>query len=112
MLLKHSDGTTVLVATDAVCHVVDVGSRGTRKDGRLSILRLEQLLKEKIMNNTTFQVKRAAENGASIGGGSSDKHGAASAPQERQPHLDDDVEVKQPYATLTIQALDASVHPG
>lgn len=95
-----------------MCHIVDVGSWGTRKDGRLSILRLEQLLKEKIVNNTTFQVKRAAENGASIGGGSSDKHGAASALQEKQPHLDDDVEVKRPYAALAVQAFGASVPPG
>ena len=35
-------------------------------DGRLSILRLEQLLKAKITSNTTFQVKAAT---GGIGGG-------------------------------------------
>eukprot|EP00903_Cladosiphon_okamuranus_P008091 g7801.t1 len=38
-------------------------------DGRLSILRLEQLLKGKITSNTTFQVN-AATGGIGIGGGS------------------------------------------
>ena len=37
-------------------------------DGRLSILRLEQLLKAKITSNTTFQVK-AATGGIGGGGG-------------------------------------------
>lgn len=37
------------------------------KDGRLSILRLEQLLKGKITSNTTFQVK-AATGRIGIGG--------------------------------------------
>lgn len=60
--------------------------RARLEDGRLSILRLEQLLKGKISNNTTFQVKSAS---GGIGGG-----GGARASSSRPQQLQSDLEVK------------------
>ncbi|CAM9460250.1 unnamed protein product [Ectocarpus sp. 4 AP-2014] len=55
-------------------------------DGRLSILRLEQLLKGKISNNTTFQVKSASRG---VGGGGGTTHASSSRPQQLQNDLED-----------------------
>lgn len=57
------------------------------QDGRLSIIRLEQLLKEKITTNTTFKVKTA---NASVRKATSDSGGVSGSQQ-----LEDDVEVKE-----------------
>ncbi|CAM9655152.1 unnamed protein product [Ectocarpus fasciculatus] len=54
-------------------------------DGRLSILRLEQLLKGKISSNTTFQVK-SASGGIGSGGGA---RASSSRPQQLQSDLED-----------------------
>lgn len=66
-----------------------LGARGVRhtflQDGRLSILRLEQLLKEKIATNTTFKVKTAT---GSVAGAGRRGHAASDTRQ-----ADDDVEV-------------------
>lgn len=51
------------------------------QDGRLSVLRLEQLLREKITTNTTFQVKTAT---GGIGGGG----GAISGPQQLEREVE------------------------
>ncbi|CAB1111787.1 unnamed protein product [Ectocarpus sp. CCAP 1310/34] len=55
-------------------------------DGRLSILRLEQLLKGKISNNTTFQVKSAS---GGVGGGGGTIHASPSRLQQLQSDLED-----------------------
>ena len=54
---------------------------GRVQDGRLSVLRLEQLLREKITTNTTFQVKTAT---GGMAGGSS----AISGPQQLEREVE------------------------
>ena len=62
--------------------MVHRGGLNVSQDNRLSVLRLEQLLREKITTNTTFQVKTAT---GGIGSGG----GAILRPQQ----LERDVEV-------------------
>lgn len=51
------------------------------QDGRLSVLRLEQLLREKITTNTTFQVKTAT-------GGIGTGEGGISGPQQLEREVE------------------------
>ena len=73
------------------------------EDGRLSILRLEQLLKGKITSNTTFQVK-AATGGIGTGGGGG---GGGHAQQ-----LENDVEVSQAVFRFGIHGRSLRVSAG